>query len=113
MLSILVPAVLTFFRTEVQNHREETEHWFRTYFTDEQLEACKKKIYEFQTFVITGLMPFSATPHLSFPPFLVEYITEFHQDVMIDWTNQINEDRIYLPENHNFLDTQTAFARRS
>ena len=47
-------------------------------------------------------MPYSATPHLNFPPFLVEYITEFHQDVMIDWTNQIDEDRIYLPENHNF-----------
>ena len=94
--------VIEFIRTEVQNHRDKTEHWFCTFFTDKQLRIYKTRIHDFQVLVISGLMPFSATPNLNFPPFLVKYITNHHANVILKWTDRIDNNKLHFSHEHNF-----------
>ena len=91
LLSILATEVLEFFTTEVQNYRDETERWFLNNFTDNQLRIYKTRIQNFQWFVVTGMIPFSSVPNLNLLPFVAEFITCFHENVMFHWARQIND----------------------
>ena len=48
------------------------------------------------------MMPFSATPNLNLPPFLVKNITEHHANVIIKWADRIKKDRLYFSHQYGF-----------
>ena len=102
LLSILATEVLEFFTAEVQNHRDKTERWFLNNFTDNQLRIYKMRIHNFQLFVVMGMIPLSSVPNLNLPTFVAEFITCFHDNVMFHWARQVDDYKIYSPENHNF-----------
>ena len=107
LLSILATEVLEFFTTEVQNHWDESERWFLNNLTDDQLRIYKTKIHYFQLFFVTGMISFSSVPNLNLPTFLAEFVTCFHDNLMFHWARQIDNYKIYSPDNHNFGHVRT------